>query len=508
MGATLATPGHKSVLATPVAALPALLEGRLKTLAARAREARTRVATAETRLEAMDALRDVARDALVELDRHLAEARKPLSVPLRAALSAGRALASEMVAGYRGALEAWFQMAGKRPLGPIALNGLRFASAILRSSYLAYARVPEGAWRDLHIFYLAAESHGAATGIADGSTRQSVTGAYTAALLLAITDPYRMAPAELEATMRLLDSLRASATIGREPPATHATAHFLVPCDLDEGPRSARADDDPGGSNWRLLDANPVVEALRETLAELQAGQRMPLLVSGMDRDAARLLVAKLARLWDDPPRRIWRRETATGSVAICVGVKPIAHFVAHDARHDEEEVRAAVRDRLTMPLHTLPEDEAGNLIPIHEWDVVNLSAGGMKVRRAAATEHPIAVGEVVGIKTPGKPLWTIGSVRWINQLDDGTAEFGVQFFAQAACAVWLKSASPAEPPKLALLVTSDETAAAEAVLTPPAMYAAGAEFLLRGEGLRYRATATTLVERTPHFDLFRIEAS
>jgi hypothetical protein len=461
------------------------------------------------RLEFLDAVRGAALHALIDLDTLLGSAAHPLNIDDRAALFTSRKLATEMATAYQLAIAQWPATAtkGRPPIAPALLQAMQFAADVLLASFRSYTRVPDGAWKRLHAIYALAETHGVATGIADAATRRSIAEAYAEVLLLAVTDPYRFAPGETDRVLAMLRRLRAPASLTREPPASRPSGHFIVAGDLDQPPRSALlADEDTGGTNWRFLDANAAVDRLREALEALEAGQSPPALAS-WSPDAAREAARRLMRLWEDPPHRVFRRDAASGSVAICVGVKPIAHFVAHDASGEEDH--AALRDRLTMPLRALPEDEAGRLIPIHEWNVVNLSAGGMKVRRTASTSHPIAVGEIVGIKTPGKPLWTIGATRWITAQDDGTTEFGVQFFAEAACAVWMKRPSPALPPTLAILVTfAEEDRAGEALLAPPESYAQGLEFEVRGEGLRYRAQAGEAIERNAYFDLFRIDVT
>lgn len=447
------------------------------------------------RLAALESLRNPVLGVLVELDMILAGATQPLQVADREVLFLARSLAEGMALAYERAVGQFAQMPrSQRPaLAPPLLLAIQFAGEVLLASFRSYARAPEGAWKRLHGLHATADQHGVATGVADPTSRQSVTEAYGEVLLVALTDPYRLKPGEMDRVLSLLRRLHTPATLTREPPASRPSGHFLVAGDLDQAPRSSLSSDDTtGGPNWRFLDANPVVERLLE----------------GTVDEAMQDLVARLVRFWRDPPQRIYRRDTTSGSVAICVGVKPIAHFVAHDASADEESEAAALRERLTMPLRALPQDEAGQLIPIHEWDVVNLSAGGMKVRRTAQTAHAIAVGEIVGIKTPGKPSWSVGATRWITALDDGTMEFGVQFFAEAVCAVWMKMPSPSMPPRLAILVTFADGDAAEALLAPPGAYEPGLDFEVRGEGLRYRARAAEAVERNGHFDLFRIEVA
>ena len=462
---------------------------------------------APERLEAFEALRSAALHALVDLDERLARVAQPLDVDARADLFLARKLAAAMSAGYRRAVsELPPPVPGKRrpPVAPLLLQAIQFAADVLLASFRAHVRVPEGAWKELHAIYGAAESHGVAMGAAEAGTQRSITDVYGETLLLAVLDPYRLAAGECDRVLGMLRRLRAPYVLTREPPVSRAGGHFLVAGDLDQPPRSALlGDDEPGGPNWRFLDTNPVVDRLAEAFQSLESGTTPPALAA-WPADEVRERIPRLMRLWADPPQRLMHRDVASGSVAICVGVKPIAQFVAHDAGVEDET--AALRDRLTMPLRALPEDETGRLIPIHEWNVENLSRGGMKVRRADPQAHPVTVGEVVGIRTPGKPLWTVGAVRWITAQDDGATEFGVQFFAEAACAIWMKVPSPATPPRLAILVTFADDEGAEAVLAPAGAYAQGLEFEVRGEGLRYRARATDAIERTAHFDLFKIE--
>jgi hypothetical protein len=299
----------------------------------------------------------------------------------------------------------------------------------------------------------------------------------------------------MQAVVALARRLRAGLTLGREPPETRSAAHFLA-CDGDAPPRPLRElKEQEFGPELRVFDATAAVDGLRASRQGAAEG------------DEAAALAAKLIMLWEDPPRRVFHREPAQGSVAICVGVKPIAHFVAHDATTDGEAETTALREGITMPLRALPEDESGTAIPIHEWAVINLSAGGARVRRSASTSYPITVGEVVGIRAPGKVLWTIGVTRWITGMEDGTTEFGVQFFAHAICAVWVKDAASTTR-KLGLLVAEGEDNSDESLLMPPGAYSELAEFELKGEGFRSRVRASRLIEKNSRFELFRVVAS
>jgi hypothetical protein len=322
----------------------------------------------------------------------------------------------------------------------------------------------------------------------------SISDFYGECLLLSLTDPYRLARGELAAIVSLVRARKAPISLGKEVPDTRATAHFIAG-EADTPPRPLR-DVDAGtiSASAYIFDTTLWVDTLRAALESAESGDE-------------RALLTKLIGLWEDPPKRAFRRDPAQGSVAICVGVKPIAHFVAHDAEVDGEAETKALREGITMPLRALPEDESGHAIPIHEWAVINMSAGGARVRRTSSTSYPITVGEVVGIRGPGKVLWTIGVTRWVTGLEDGTIEFGLQFFANAICAVWVKDPASGGR-KLGLLVAQGEDNADESLLTPPSTYAELAEFELRGEGFRSRVRAGRLLEKNSRFDLFEVVAA
>jgi len=445
------------------------------------------------RIKMLDNAAERADAVLAELAEVYARSPQPMGAHAREALALARSLAFVLARGYHVAAGQPLDDAApgtKRKIAPLLLKAMRYVAEVMRASYKTYSRLPEGAWKQMHQLYLDAEREGVAMGVADARSGTSVMELYCESLLLSLVDPYRLESGEIDRIEALVRELHAPATVSKERPETRPTCQFLIPTDDDLPPRPFREGDSAAGPAARVLDTAALVESLRALLRV---------------QDGRAALVAKLVSLWDDPPKRVFRRDAAEGSVAICVGVKPIAHFVAHEAGIDGESEQRALREGLTMPLRSLPEDESGQAIPIHEWAVINVSAGGVRVRRSALTAYPITIGEVVGIRAPGKVLWRIGVTRWVTGLEDGTTEFGVQFFANAVCAVWVKHAQPTSARRLALLVAEDEGGAQELLLTPSDTYAEGAEFELRGEGFRSRVRADGLIEGNTHFQLFRV---
>jgi hypothetical protein len=439
------------------------------------------------RHDLLSGLESRAGEALRELGGVYRDAPQPMDAGAREALAVSRALALALARAYKSAA---VQSKGK--VAALVLKGMTHVAGSMRGSYETYSKMPDGTWREMNQLFVFAQQKGVASVIANAESAMSVNDFYGECLLLSLTDPYRLARGEMARVVAIIRGLKAPVSLGREAPETRGTAHFIA-CDGDAPPRPVRGGETLPPEAY-ILDTTALVDRIRALLDEGGGGDE-------------RALLARLIALWEDPPRRAFQRDPAEGSVAICVGVKPIAHFVAHDAEVDGEAETKAVRQGITMPLRALPEDETGHAIPIHEWAVVNMSAGGARVRRTSSTAYPVTVGEVVGIRGPGKVLWTIGVTRWVTGSDDGTTEIGVQFFASAVCAVWVKDAAAANR-KLGLLVTDGNRDTDESLLTPPGTYAELAEFELRGEGFRSRVRAGRLVEKNPRFDLFQVLAA
>ena len=464
----------------------------------------------DARLQVLETYRPFATTLLDELDEIYSKSGLPLGARAREALTLARDFATELATGYKIAVveRGGKLFGGKKQLPQLLLRATEYLFARLRASYKSYTPAPPGTWREMHQLYLYAESEGLAREPADPESKATVADIYVEALLLSLTDPYRLPQGEADRVLAQAPGYRGLATLGQARPATPSGGHFLVPCDLDRPPKPALpANEDTGGPNWRLLDANPVVEKLLQKKRAVEAGQVSASLSKSLGPDAAALM-ARLATLWGDPPKRTSRRAPGEATVAISVGIKAVSHFVSLEPKLDLAGEDDMLRRGITMPLHALPMDDASQPIPIFEWDVVDFSAGGIKVRRMGATQQPIAVGEVVGIKFTGKSHWTIGAVRWLTIFEEGGMEFGLQFLAPVARMVWVQPTITTSPQaKLGLLMgaTPDQL---DVLLTPPNTFADRREFELGEEEGVTCVRASSLVEKTGRFELFRVTPS
>jgi hypothetical protein len=175
----------------------------------------------------------------------------------------------------------------------------------------------------------------------------------------------------------------------------------------------------------------------------------------------------------------------------------------------DAAQEAEAIRRGITMPIMALPTDDASQPVPVFEWDVVNESQGGLKVRRMGATPQPIGVGEVVGVKLGNRSRWTVAVVRWITLFDEGGMEFGIQFLGSMAKPVWVQPTITSAPQaKPGLLLAYADSGDADALLTQPNMFADLREFEVNEEGMVSVMRATSLIEKTGRFELFHVSSS
>lgn len=463
----------------------------------------------------LEAYRPIATVVLDELEAIYAKASLPLSPKARDALGLARDLASCLAVGHKILIA---DKSGNKLLGfgsgrkQLPLHYHRafvYVGELLKAAYKSYTPVPEGVWRELHRLYLAAEQEKLVAEVADPETKEPVIAPYFECLLLSLTDPYRLVPGEAEKVVAQFRAARAPVTLGQARPATRSSAHFMVPCDQDKAPKPAlSANDDTGGPNWRILDANPLVDKLRLKMNAIETGN-VSATTRGMVSPETLPLMRKLETLWGDPPKRAHRRLPSEGTVAICAGIKAIAHYVDLEQRQIADA--DGVRRGITMPLMPLPLDEAEQPIPVYEYDVVNRSEGGLKVRRLGATAQPVAVGEVVGIMEAGARRWSVGVMRWVTVFEDGGMEFGLQFLAPSAqpVAVQPTITSSTSQVRMGLLLDSDEQPGVrESLLAPVNTYSELREFELDDEGSISRVRARGLIEKTARFELFHVSPS
>ena len=468
----------------------------------------------DDRQQLAEIYRPVVHVLLDELDAIYGRSPLPLPPRAREALALARALAGELANAYKILLlersAKLLAFGAKKQVPGFAFGAMEHLVALMRTSYRSYTPIAEGVWREIHQIYLHAEREGFAQEPADAARKMAVFDLYAETLLISLTDPYRLLPGEVDKVSQTIRGYPRLVTLGQTRPATSPAGHFLVPCDTDKPPKPLlSANDDPGGPNWRLFDTNPIVDRIRQLGHAVVSGNVSAATSKAMGPEMVSLF-AKLVTLWGDPPKRTSRRDPMDTSVAICAGLKAITHFLSVDVYAEERKEAHRIAKGITIPLISVPDDEVSRGMNVNEWEVVNQSAGGLKVRRSGSLPPGVIVGEVIGIRSMGKSAWTIGVVRWLTSLDEGGMEFGIQFLASAAHLVALQpTIASIGQVRVGLLLAEDGNfATADMVLAPPSTYSDLREYELEDNGIVKLVRATSLIERTGRFELFHVAPS
>src|SRR6185312_6885792 len=463
----------------------------------------------DDRVQILEAYGPIARTILEELEAICTKAGLPLNARGREALTLARSLASALAAGYRIAVGEktgkLIAFGAKKQLPLLTARAIEYLGAELLASYKSYSPVTPAVWQEMHQLYLFAEKQGVAGEPIDAQTKATPADLYAEALLLSLTDPYRLTAGEAEAILAQVRANRGLVTLGQARPATRSGGHFLVPCDTDKPPKPAlSANDDAGGPNWRLLDTNALVDRLRARKTAHDTGNVSATFSRNMTPETLALM-GKLITLWGDPPKRAHRRDPMEATVAVCVGLKAVSHFVTIDGNNDTATAEAIAAGK-TIPLLKIPDDEESRAYPVAPWDVVNQSAGGLKLRREGDVGQVVQVGDVVGFKFAARAGWTVGVVRWITQFEMGGMEFGAQFLSSAARPVWVQPANDVKfQARPGLLMTDEE--GASSLLTPPSLFGDLRVYEVVADGETSTMRATGLIEKGVRFDVFYVSS-
>ncbi len=463
----------------------------------------------EERVAVVDTYRTVAAVIFEELEAIYANANLPLPPKAREAADAAHLLHTQFAFAYKlYLLERTGKLIvfnAKKHITPLLLRVLQHLRGIIGVAYKTYQPVPIGVWQESHQVFRYALEHALESLRIDTTEKDTVRDVYVEVVMLSLADPCRFTPKDMSRTQDILRLNRSLVDLHAEGGAGNTQKHFRVALESDQAPTppqnpaSAKAT-----GEWRLVDPSRLVERL---------AQRKP--ISGGKAAANRTaeeiadLTARLVRLWGDPPKRQFHRHPTDSLASVCSGVRALAHFA---------EVAESLGDgpgfneHQTRPMATLPPvTVTSSTFASEDWQVLNQSTNGLRLRRVGDGRVGICVGEAVGVRAVGARQWQVGVVRWLTMLEPTTIEFGVELISSSMRHMGIQPPTNTSITRLVpavLLGAGEDEGAFDMLLAPVDTYAPAREFTY-GEGpLTKRGRASTLVERTARFDLFQTESA
>ena len=463
----------------------------------------------DTRLKLLELYSTAINNLVPELEHKYTMVALPLPEKSRQAANLARRLYVELAYGYKIIL---LERLGKKrlSLGRTHLHlliqrAMAALSKVLCAFYKTYSPTPPGVWSEIHQLAHLALQRNLHDEPLDGG-RNSISSTYKQALLLALANPYKLMQGEVD---RATDYLLQHGNLAKLLPmqdTQSAPGVFLINLDSDAPPKSLEQNAKAEMHNHILLNTDALVSALNDQISKLET-TRMQKTLNLADHAKQALNLNMLRRLlkdWTYMPKRKFQRMANNNVMEICVGLRATCHFISSRPDVVEQNV-------LDFSSDTPGASPTGKSEPVKfatsEWSVTNESAGGMGLKYISGINHPIRIGEIIGLRSDDSQNWNIGVVRRVFSDNPEHLELGVQMLAPSATPIIIKPvvAGPKETFQAALLLPEIRPLQQPAtIVAAPATFRSKLEYLVYKNNVVSHVRAMRLVEQTASFDQFQ----
>lgn len=326
-------------------------------------------------------------------------------------------------------------------------RGIRYLTELLAKSYEVYAPCPAGCWREIHQLFRCAERLGVTeTEVPDllnaAVKHSSVAHVYKQALLLAFSNPYRLPPRMLGKVLHYLDYWASYAKITQPDQELQHNCQFLINLQEDR----AGFSDTEGvvishRAPYRLLTTHDLARVLHSQYTTLRDGKTPsseglePDFFGPESLDMLRCLIGA----WGIKPRRIFTRISRhEAQFEVAMGVDNGNFFIngQQEFQPSTTEVGPPRKRNAIATLRAQSQQKSQPARTLTDWRLVDESASGIALRKAASGTDQMRVGELVALRQAGKTAngnWNLAVVRWIKNTENDEIEMGIQRLAPQA---------------------------------------------------------------------------
>jgi len=328
-------------------------------------------------------------------------------------------------------------------------RGIRYLTEVLVKSYELYAPHPPGCWRDIHQLYRHAERLGVTeTDVPDplnGTIKHSsIAHVYTQALLLAFSNPYCLPPRMLGSIHRYLDRWASYAKITQPDRELQHNCQFLINLHEDRAGVGGTeglviAHDAP----YRLLTTVKLVRVLHAQYTTLREG-KIPS-SEGLEKDffnpESKEMLRCLIGAWGIKPQRVFTRVARhAGQYDLAIGIDNINYYAngGQDFLPSSAEVGPPRRRTALDTPQPRVKLESNQARELTSWRLVDESASGIALRKAANGVDQLRIGELVALRETGRSnnahgKWNLAVVRWLKNTEFNEIEMGIERLAPNA---------------------------------------------------------------------------
>ncbi|MDQ3260151.1 MAG: hypothetical protein M3Q00_05095 [Pseudomonadota bacterium] len=478
----------------------------------------------DDRFKLLEAYGEKVYPLLATLAQDYNEVRLPLNETAREAANLSRDLLIEYAYGYKiillGKANKLLLFSAKRQLPTLLHRAMSALSDLLTLSYKTYTPTPAGVWHEIHQIYHYAQFHALQdlpvdVGF-DNTAALPISVLYKQALLLALADPYRLMPGEVDKVASIIAYFSGGAIIMPYSPELTGAGLFLVQSDSDRAPKALSASGHVTPTPIdKVISAANLAFTLSELMTQLDGGTTLKSLALPFDGSSAQAgdLMRRLSRAWSLPPKRAFNRQPAAATAEICAGITALSHFLRIERDPAFNTEKEGIQSATARPSMAVP-DGSGAAVRAeyltNHCEILNQSASGLALRKSPDARPLVAVGEIIGVKLPERNSWIVGAARWIQSNDAQEIELGIQLISPIGIPLMIEPATgqPVRKQEALLLPGMEALRQLPTVLAPRDTFKEGMEFKLERHDRIDRIKATRLVEQTTHFDLFQFAAA
>ena len=378
----------------------------------------------DERFKLLEVYRERLYPVLVALSADFNEVRLPLSETARESANLSRDLLIEYAYGYKIILlekaNKLLLFSAKRQLPTLLHRAMSALSDLLTLSYKTYTPTPAGVWHEIHQIYHYAQFHGLHDQPLDGGRNAEssppISLVYKQALLLALADPYRLMPGEVDKVASIVAHFSGGAIIMPYSAELAGAGAFLVQSDSDRAPKALA-----GATNITPAPIDKVISTanlsftLTELTHQLDSGIALKTLAVPFVGTAAQAsdLLRRLSRAWSLPAKRGFNRQPTAAVAEICAGIKSLNHYLMLQLNPALSAEQARVQSAATLSFKAVAAGSRGEVRPdylTNRCEILNQSATGLALRKTPDSKPLVAVGEIIGVKLPDHDSWSIGT--------------------------------------------------------------------------------------------------
>lgn len=469
--------------------------------------------SASNRVQALDAYRPLLIQTALALAEDYNNAALSLHDKAKLAAAAAESLWLELGYGYKLALIDLQNQLIKLGSDKNSAHAIQRAMHALAEqalvNYQTYVTPADHIWSDLHQLYfcaiqlgiqnvkLASEKIGKES---DSNFIVSIENTYKHALLMSLADPQHLAQKDMRLIAEFLAHHVADAQITMVTPLASTAGAFIISLKSNDPPTPySKQKEAPQVDTDILLQTMGLVKIIHQHLNSLQSNQ-LPK-DGSISSDASKAdyidLLTYLIRHWGVIPKRIFNRSQKNGELELVTGITAIHHIskIADGKSADVSWLNTLQINSVQMEVTRVKEAVASR------WQVLNISASGMSIRRHPTAEKNIKIGSLLGIKTKEEPYWSLGIVRWASCGTRDRLDIGVQLIAPQAQPATVNFKERNVDEMVLLLPEIVAAKQAATIIVPKGTFEPARQLALLVNNQSKQILLTKLVERSHHFE-------